>query len=240
MAPDARGDGDVNERHRHYLDLETLGLPLPDLVHRRSRPNLAAQHVEMLLARSVQPDMPRDVATTGSLPAAVQETWEKLVAALRASDEAQMLRLTTDLIHYLADAHEPLHSTLHYDGVNATQNGVHAAFEVDVVARCLGARPKHVPRLPAGGREEAPAHVAMEALLESHELAATVLAADAGCPWTGTPAQPVCKAAPQRVVRRPELPCVPLEEVARSRLETAAARTVLLLDRAVKEAHAPQ
>jgi hypothetical protein len=53
----------------------------------------------------------------------------RLTEAMEANNPDQILRLSTDLGHYLADAHVPLHVTANYNGQLTGQDGIHAFWE---------------------------------------------------------------------------------------------------------------
>jgi hypothetical protein len=229
MEPDDRVRLNRAERHRHFLDLEALGLPPPDVTKPAPRPETATAVLQALAARSLDATVQRDVVSTGSLIGAVDETFHALVAALRARHTPDITRFAVDLLHYVADAHQPLHATLHYDGLFPAQNGVHRAFEEDLINRC----PDSHPRMPTKRATalELPI-LAAAALLESHALASTVLAVDLGCPG-------VCRKVPAQRASGGTMACGSLQQLARTRLELAAARAVFLLERAVRQAAPP-
>ncbi|MEM9992225.1 MAG: hypothetical protein AAF738_10705, partial [Bacteroidota bacterium] len=65
----------------------------------------------------------------GISPYNLSHQYERLVEAFRTKDYRRILRFSTDLGHYLADAHVPLHTTLNYDGTTDAQKGIHAFWE---------------------------------------------------------------------------------------------------------------
>jgi len=95
---------------------------------------------------------------------------------MKAGNKGDILQLASDIGHYVADAHVPLHATENYDGQLSGQVGVHARFE---------------SRLPEMfGKEyefshdsakvvDNPTERAFEIILTSYALADTVLKADA-------------------------------------------------------------
>jgi hypothetical protein len=79
------------------------------------------------------------------------------------------------LTHYVSDGHVPLHAVKNYDGQLTGQPGAHARFEGDLFERyqsSLAVRP--TPRAPVTD----PRGEMFRILLESHRLAAPMLAAD--------------------------------------------------------------
>ncbi|MBI5495314.1 MAG: hypothetical protein HY904_09805 [Deltaproteobacteria bacterium] len=237
MEPDDEAGTIPGERERHFLDLEAFGFPEPDLTKVPGPLTLTPDAARALLQQALDPGFPRDRARTGVLPEAARSQQRALSAALRAGDDAAARRHAVFLIHYVADAHQPLHATTRYNGIDAFQRGVHGAFEGDLVARCPGARPRYAAAVPAAEAEGAA--VVLTALLEGHPLATTVLAADLGCPWTGKPPRPRCRAVPRARANAGVLACTHLEVIARERLERAAGRAARLLHAAWEEARAP-
>ncbi|MEW5851611.1 MAG: hypothetical protein AB2A00_22670 [Myxococcota bacterium] len=231
MAPDISSSEVPGERPRHYLDLEALGLPLPDVTREREAPDVSRSRRQALLAtlRERAPQHPRE----GTLPLALDEVYAGLVDALRRNDRATTVTLTADLLHYLADAHQPLHATDAYDGLSSGGKGVHHAFETDLLDRCVQSRPEQATRAPI--QDETAAEVAMQALLESHTEAATVLATDLGCRSPRPGAHAVCRGPVPTTRAREKLKCMPLSRLARERLELAAGRAAALLTRAVEQ-----
>lgn len=218
---DERADGDREERVRHFLDLEALGEPLPDVTRPAPRVD-PRRHVALFEALSSADFSHR--RNPGTLPASTETAYAALVTALRANDPDAIVRAATDLLHYVQDAHQPLHATDFYDGIAPFQRGVHAAFETELIHACKSALPRPVKPVTT---EERPALLMMRALVESHAAASTVLARDLGCART-------CKRVPETRVSS-GLTCAADAELARSRLELAAARGASLLARAVAE-----
>ncbi len=52
-----------------------------------------------------------------------------LAQAFLNQDADQILKISTDLGHYVGDAHVPLHTTSNYNGQNTNQRGVHGLWE---------------------------------------------------------------------------------------------------------------
>ena len=65
----------------------------------------------------------------GILPYHLQFMYQKLVNAFKSGEPMVILRLATDLGHYVADAHVPLHTTSNYNGQKTGQTGLHAFWE---------------------------------------------------------------------------------------------------------------
>lgn len=65
----------------------------------------------------------------GIVPYYIKIQFDKLVYAFKLKDSKWILRLATDLGHYVADLHVPLHTTKNYNGQLSGQDGIHAFWE---------------------------------------------------------------------------------------------------------------
>ncbi|HRQ31378.1 MAG TPA: zinc dependent phospholipase C family protein [Saprospiraceae bacterium] len=65
----------------------------------------------------------------GILPYYINIQCDKLVQAFKSGDKKRILRLATDLGHYVADLHVPLHAAKNYNGQLTGQEGIHAFWE---------------------------------------------------------------------------------------------------------------
>jgi hypothetical protein len=66
--------------------------------------------------------------TAGTLPWTIEDTAWSFAAALRSGDCSAILREAGYLSHYVGDATQPLHSTVHFDG-SRRDRGIHARVE---------------------------------------------------------------------------------------------------------------
>jgi hypothetical protein len=73
----------------------------------------------------------RTLQRAGTLPWTIEGVSDQLEIAWRRGDCDAVLRLSGYLAHYVGDASQPLHSTIHYDGY-ARDRGVHARIELAV------------------------------------------------------------------------------------------------------------
>lgn len=55
-----------------------------------------------------------------------------LIRAFREKNTEQILRLSADIGHYIADAHVPLHTTQNYNGQLTQQHGIHGLWETRI------------------------------------------------------------------------------------------------------------
>lgn len=65
----------------------------------------------------------------GILPWNILKTQKKLEEAFRKRDAQEIIHLSADLGHYVADASVPLHTTENYNGQLSGQHGIHALWE---------------------------------------------------------------------------------------------------------------
>jgi hypothetical protein len=68
-------------------------------------------------------------AEYGILPYHLMRMQERLTDAFFELDAKNIIRLSADLGHYIADAHVPLHTTENYNGQLTNQDGIHAFWE---------------------------------------------------------------------------------------------------------------
>lgn len=71
----------------------------------------------------------------GVLPWSIQWGYSRLVAAMDTGSAEAILRAASDLGHYAADAHVPLHTTVNYNGQWTGQDGIHALWETRLPER---------------------------------------------------------------------------------------------------------
>jgi len=100
----------------HFIDLDLLSKPpFADLIVDRTTAEQRFGKEELLKA--------------GILPWAIEETYNKLVKAMRAGDSVQIALQSAVLAHYIADAHVPLHDCKDYDGRTEGEKGIHFRWE---------------------------------------------------------------------------------------------------------------
>ena len=120
MSPDYRKDKDPEERFRHYIDLDQYGaFPFPQL-------NL---DYERLVKRFGKGRVQRN----GVVLWVVETTFGNLVEAFKDTNQEEILRYSSDLAHYVADLHQPLHTVKNYDGQMTGQHGIHSRFETGLL-----------------------------------------------------------------------------------------------------------
>jgi hypothetical protein len=114
VVPDQRRYVIPEEGARHYIDLD-------DYEHRDSIPKFWNGAIEKygedyLTARGIGPWH-------------TYFTYIKLIKAFIEKDRNKIIRLSSDLAHYIADANVPLHTTRNYNGQLTNQHGIHGFWE---------------------------------------------------------------------------------------------------------------
>ena len=121
VVPDLRRGllNDKNEGPRHYVDIEDFGeMPLSDFPKTTKEAYL--KYDSAFLNR------------TGYLPWYIENLTEKLTQAFKKRNKSEILFLSAELGHYVADAHMPLHTSSNYNGQFTNQKGVHALWESQI------------------------------------------------------------------------------------------------------------
>ena len=130
--------GWMEEPPRHFLDMDAYG-PHPFT----ALPHDHAEAVKRYGAAFVEKN--------GTLPWRGEEIYKKLVEAFTqkspyARDNIKLFAPV--LAHYCADAHQPFHAALNYDGQLTGQWGIHSRFETELFER-YQRRLQLAPALPA-------------------------------------------------------------------------------------------
>lgn len=74
-------------------------------------------------------DYDDNFTTHGIVPYYVSHLFDKLVTAFIVRDPEKIINIATNLGHYVADAHVPLHACSNYNGQLTDQYGIHAFWE---------------------------------------------------------------------------------------------------------------
>lgn len=104
------------EAARHYIDIDHYG---DSALYRMPR-----YWEDALLLYSED-----TLQAYGIVPWYVNNMRYQLTDAMRIGDTKNILRLSADLGHYIADANVPLHTTLNYNGQLTNQYGIHGLWE---------------------------------------------------------------------------------------------------------------
>ncbi len=158
-----REEGDRNEGRRHYIDLEYYGNdPFAAL-----DPNEAATAARFGA---------RTLRKSGTLPWTIEREADTLAGAWREGDCRSVLKAAGYLSHYVADASQPLHTTIHYDGY-PEDRGMHLRLERAADAYVAELELEVRPRIQLEKLDNVWTPVMAE-LRESHSLVSRTIAAD--------------------------------------------------------------
>ena len=116
IRPDLWKSSDDTEGQRHYLDAERCQ-PL-------AITNLPEDHAKVRALTG------SDAAENGMLPWVIMDVENLLTQAMASNEWEAATRYAAALGHYVADAHQPLHLTEHYDGSPGPDGkGIHMRWE---------------------------------------------------------------------------------------------------------------
>lgn len=118
VVPDLRR-GVLNDRiepPRHYIDIEDFG-KIPIEAFPKTTKEAYQKWDSAFLTK------------TGYLPWYIQNLEEKLTQAFKKRSKSEILFISAEIGHYVADAHMPLHTSSNYNGQLTNQKGVHALWE---------------------------------------------------------------------------------------------------------------
>ena len=118
MDPDNRKSSDTAEAPKHFIDIDYY----PDF-HNLTR------NLDSLIAQYGWPL----VKQKGIVPWATVWTLDSLTAQLARGDWNRAYLTASDLGHYVADAHQPLHCTQNYNGGLTGNYGIHSRYETTMI-----------------------------------------------------------------------------------------------------------
>lgn len=118
VVPDLRRGvlNDKAEPPRHYIDIEDFG-------------NIPIESFPKTTKEAYQKWDSAFLNKTGYLPWYIQNLEEKLTQAFKKRSKSEILFISAEIGHYVADAHMPLHTSSNYNGQLTNQKGVHALWE---------------------------------------------------------------------------------------------------------------
>ena len=114
--PDMRRYAVKNEAPRHYIDLDVYGDSALYVVPKYWKDAVEKYTEDTLMAY-------------GIVPWHINRMRFWLTDAFKNKDVEAILRLSSDMGHYIADAHVPLHTTENYNGQLTNQVGIHGFWE---------------------------------------------------------------------------------------------------------------
>jgi hypothetical protein len=111
VSADKRRYVDSTEAPRHYLNADHYGKNPFSRIPQRWNDAVVKYSEDTLIKY-------------GTVPWTIQYNYYKLVDAFKAHDTTGILTASTNLGHYIADAHVPLHLTQYYNGQLTSQTGL--------------------------------------------------------------------------------------------------------------------
>lgn len=114
VLPDARRYILDVEAARHYIDLDKYDLN-----------QVSFSTWEQILRKKSEDSLRKH----GIVPWHIPIVYQRLVHAFTLKDTLQIIKLSAELGHYVADAHVPLHTSSNYDGQKTGQSGLHSFWE---------------------------------------------------------------------------------------------------------------
>ncbi len=114
--PDKRRYAVVDEAPRHYIDLDHYG-------------DSSLFTMPRYWNDAVQQFGEDTLKAYGIVPWHIQRMFLRLRDAFMLKDPQQILKVSAELGHYVADAHVPLHTTENYNGQLTGQEGIHGFWE---------------------------------------------------------------------------------------------------------------
>lgn len=117
---DIRRETDKSEAPRHYIDID---------FYKEFLNGKMIEKKEELISKYGD----STVTSNGILPWATLQTLNNLTEAFKEKNRDKILIYAADLGHYVADGHQPMHTTVNYDGQFSNQKGVHYRYEVTMV-----------------------------------------------------------------------------------------------------------
>lgn len=116
VKPDMRRYAVKDEAPKHYIDIDVYG---DSAVYKM--PRYWNDAVEKYTEDTLQ--------AYGIVPYHINRMSYWLIKAFQNKDAEQILRLSSDIGHYIADANVPLHTTENYNGQFTGQYGIHGFWE---------------------------------------------------------------------------------------------------------------
>lgn len=157
--------GFTEEPPRHFLDMDAYGpFPFAGLPH---------DYNEAVASRGAD-----FVMKNGVLPWRTQELYDRLRDAFKqtspyARDDIKLFSAVVS--HYIADAFQPFHAAINYDGQLTGQQGIHSRFETELFERYqTRLRITAGPLVPI----KSPREFVFATLTDSFSLVEPILAAD--------------------------------------------------------------
>jgi len=138
--PDRRRYAVAEEAPRHYIDLDDYNISAYPLRHLNDY-DTSAYPLRNLRVSSATPALPKfwneavtqltedSLMAHGIVPWHSYKMFLQLRDAFMLGDPDRILRTSSELGHYIADAHVPLHTTSNHNGQKTDQHGIHGLWE---------------------------------------------------------------------------------------------------------------
>jgi len=162
--PDTRKSQDKTEGPKHYIDID---------FYKEFLEGRMIQDKDQLI--SLYGDSV--VTKMGLLPWATLETLKNLTKAFKEKNRDKVLIYTSDMAHYVGDAHQPMHTILNYDGQFTNQKGVHARYEIYMVNKYIDELSDGIKGLEVAYVKE-PLDYIFNYISDSNSLSEVLFAAD--------------------------------------------------------------
>ena len=114
--PDKRRYAIAEEGPRHYIDIDHYGAYPYDSLPRKWNDAVARYSEDTLQAY-------------GIVPWWLQIMLYRLTDAFKEKNQSKILKLSSEIGHYIADSHVPLHATKNHNGQYTDQKGIHGFWE---------------------------------------------------------------------------------------------------------------
>jgi len=118
---DSRKNADKTEGMRHYIDIDNY-------VEFNSTGRIASTYDSIVRIHGES-----FIKSNGTLPWATRNMFDTLQVAFQQQKWHKAMLCASDLGHYVADGHMPLHLTANYDGGMTNQSGIHTRYESNMV-----------------------------------------------------------------------------------------------------------
>ncbi|MFZ4401662.1 MAG: hypothetical protein ACOYO1_16645 [Bacteroidales bacterium] len=118
---DNRKDTDPTEAPKHYIDIDEYAV-----FNTQHRIPQTWDSIVYLYGYSTVTDY-------GILPWATVTTYDTLVKCFQRNDFGKAILTASDLGHYVADGHMPMHITKNYDGQLTGNSGIHSRYESTMI-----------------------------------------------------------------------------------------------------------
>lgn len=160
--PDKRRHSVVGEAEKHFIDLNQYGSSLSEV----------EKSIKLSWACAIEKFTEDTLREHGIGPWNALWSYHSLVKAFEENDKDRILQVSSELGHYIADLHVPLHTTSNYNGQETNQVGIHALWETRL-PELFSAEYDFL--MPEVAYLENPKKAIWEAVFESHALVNEVL-----------------------------------------------------------------